>query len=153
MPLGQPEVTCPRLPSAKVWELNFFQYHADWVGEIVERLAGRETHYNISCFLPAYRFAPLVSAVSELVGGLELHQLRGVYLPSGNECVAHSHMSQRVVLYMPQSHRCKLGFSRPSEMVDTVEGRAVDIAQGREHWVTPNITEEPRITMALMFDV
>lgn len=145
----------------RFWDLDYHQYHDGWIEYIDGELAKRDadTTYNMSCTITAQLHRTdlppgshdLIYECQELVGGLEFHQLRGVYLPSGNVVRPHAHESMVVVLYMPHTHdSAKLAFANPNEEFDTVAGRAVEIAQARNHWVTRNHGKR-RITMAVMF--
>lgn len=145
----------------RIWDLDYFKYHEEWIAFTDEKLKPREssTDYNMSTTITAQLHRTdlppgsieLIQEVQELVGGLEFHQLRGVYLPAGNVVKRHLHESMVVVLYAPQTHSCTLEFSDPKESIETVEGRAVEIAHRRKHWVSKNQSGERRVTMAVMF--
>jgi len=130
---------------------DLLPYHEEWIKEIDAHLAGQYTESNLACFMDRQRVLPLIQAARDLIEeDLRLHQVRGVLLPPGNSVKAHSHLSMRVVLYMLHHSPSMLAFQY--ESFHTIEGMAVDIARGREHWVTENTSNEPRRTIAVMFE-
>jgi hypothetical protein len=145
----------------KTWDLDYFKYHEEWIDYTVKKLGDREsaTAFNMSTGITSQLHRTdlppgsidLIEEVTELVGGLEFNQLRGVLLPKNNIVKPHEHISMVVVLYMPMTHTCTLEFIDPPESIETVEGRAVEVAQGRRHWVSKNQNVERRVTMAVMF--